>query len=93
MLSVNSMSIGEFGDRFLNYKAHVRLVNNHTGQCEFAGMFMDIPLRYAKFTLVVRCEVDNEKNVLCLYFTAEKGIFFHRENKYINNPAIVEIPD
>lgn len=77
------MQLLEFGQRFLNYKAFVRIVNNHTGVTEFAGMFMDAPYRLLRFADVVRPEVDSEQGVLILYITSNNKMFFNRESHFI----------
>ena len=77
------MQLLEFGQRFLNYKALVRVVNNHTGATEFAGMFMDCPYRILRFTDVVRPEIDRDNQVLILYITSNSAMFFNTVTHFL----------
>lgn len=87
---IEGMTLEEFGQRFLNYKALVRIVNNHTGVTEFAGMFMDCPYRYLRFADVVRVELDKATKVLVFYITSNSGMFFAKESKFmIDAPAAI----
>ena len=85
------MQLLEFGQRFLNYKAYVRIVNNHTGATEFAGMFMDAPYRLLRFADLVRPEIDRDNNTLILYITSNSKMFFSKEQHFLLDPPI-EIP-
>ena len=85
------MSLLEFGQRFLNYKAFVRIINNHTGQCEFAGMFMDCPFRLLRFADIVRPEVDRENGVLIIYITSNNKMFFVKESHFTALEAAFEV--
>ncbi len=80
------MQLLEFGQRFLNYKALVRLVNNHTGVTEFAGMFMDAPYRLLRFADVVRTELDSVHEVMIIYITSNSRMFFDKESHFLNPP-------
>jgi hypothetical protein len=85
------MQLLEFGQRFLNYKAIVRLINNHNGKVLFQGMFMDAPYRFLKFMDLVRVETDLETAVLVIYASANGPMFFHTESHlppYINGEVV-----
>lgn len=73
----------EFGQRFLNYKAFVMIVNNHTGKVEFQGMFVDTPYRLLRFSDVVRMEVDNFEGKLVIYITSNSTMFFNTQSHFI----------
>lgn len=79
------MQVLEFGQRFLNYKAAVMIVNNHTGKVEFTGMFVDCPYRLLRFADVVRVDVDSFDNVLKLYITSNSKMFFDTISHFSDN--------
>ncbi len=76
------MQLLEFGQRFLNYKAFVMIVNNHTGKVEYRGMYLDAPYRFLRFTDVVSCEVD--ENALRIYISANNPMFFNTTSHFID---------
>jgi hypothetical protein len=78
------MQVLEFGQRFLNYKAMIRLVNNHTGKVEYSGMFVDSPYRLLRFADVVRPEIDKESGVLVLYISSNSTMFFNTVSHFID---------
>jgi hypothetical protein len=67
----------EFGQRFINFKAAVKIVNNHTGKIEFMGMFVDCPYRILRYAEVVNVEVDEQ--YLRIYITSKQKMFFDTE--------------
>ena len=80
------MQFLEFGQRFLNYKAYIRVVNNHTGVTEFAGMYMDCTYRFLRFADVVRVEIDKDVGVLIVYITSNSTMFFNTVSHFIDSP-------
>jgi hypothetical protein len=70
------MQLLEFGQRFLNYKAAIMVVNNHTGKVEYLGMFVDCPYRLLRFADVVRIDLDEVSNVIKIYITSNGKMFF-----------------
>lgn len=76
------MQILEFGQRFLNYKAEIMLVNNHNGKVEFKGMFVDAPYRLLRFADVVSIELTEE--YITIYLTASHGMFFNTQPHFIS---------
>ncbi len=80
------MTLLEFGQRFLNYKALVSIRNAKTGKIEFSGMFMDCPYRYLRFSDVDRLEMDRELNVLIVYVLCNSPMYFNTFSHFIESP-------
>ena len=79
------MTLIEFGQRFLNYKAQVMIVNNSTGKTEFRGMFMDCPYRFLRFSDIVRIELDNEDREIVFYVGCNSSMYYAEKPHF--NPA------
>lgn len=77
------MQLLEFGLRFLNFKAFIMVVNNHTGKVEFQGMFVDAPYRLLRFADIVRVDTDKVENKLVLYITSNSAMFFNTQSHFI----------
>ncbi len=79
------MQLLEFGQRFLNYKAEIKVVNNHNGKLEYKGMFVDCPYRILRFADVVRIELDTEENTVRAYITSNHVMFFNTAPHFIDS--------
>ena len=77
------MQLLEFGQRFLNYKAFVQIVNDRNGKVEFVGMFMDCPYRFLRFGNVVRPEIDSDNNTLVIYITSNSAMYFNTTSHFL----------
>lgn len=76
----------EFGQRFLNYKALVKIINNHNGAVEHVGLFMDCPYRILKFTDIAKTEIDQEESALVLYVSSNNTMFYNTSPHFIESP-------
>ncbi len=83
------MQLLEFGQRFLNYKAIVKIINNHTAKVEFQGMFMDCPYRFLRFANVVRCELDYVNSVLAIYISSNSPMYHNTQTHFLND--VIEV--
>ena len=79
------MQLLEFGQRFLNFKAAVMIINNHTGVIEFSGMFVDCPYRILRYADVVRTGLDRDNKALTIYITSTQKMFFDTVTHFLED--------
>lgn len=78
----------EFGQRFLNYKAHVEIIQKQSGTIVYKGMFMDAPYRILRFADVVRVEIQPEAEILKIYITGNSPMYFNTQSHFISDNVI-----
>ena len=79
------MQLLEFGQRFLNYKAFVEIIQKQSGATVFKGMFMDCPYRVLRFANVVKCEVLEGAEILKISISANSPMYFNTQSHFISD--------
>jgi hypothetical protein len=75
----------DFGNRFLNYKAIVRVISNHDSKILFQGMFVDTPFRILKFADIVKIRLDENDDVISIYITGNSTMFYNTQPHFIES--------